>query len=98
NGISMCVCTSIPPGITYFPVASIVSTSDGPVPGAYSAAIISPSTSTFRSERHLHVRVHVDPARDHVLPGRVDRVHIGRTGARRVQRGDHLAVDEHVPI
>ena len=25
NGISMCVCASMPPGITYMPVASIVS-------------------------------------------------------------------------
>ena len=25
NGISMCVCPSIPPGITYMPVASMVS-------------------------------------------------------------------------
>ena len=48
NGISMCVCTSIPPGITYFPVASMVWSAVEPArePGAYSAAIVSPSTST----------------------------------------------------
>src|SRR5512133_2450347 len=48
NGNSMWVCTSIPPGTTYLPVASIVVaavTSAAP-PGAYSAAIVSPSTST----------------------------------------------------
>src|SRR5438105_3977641 len=45
NGMSMCVCTSIPPGSTYLPVASIVlsaaTSSDDPI-----VEIFSSSTST----------------------------------------------------
>ena len=45
NGISMCVCGSIAPGITYLPVASITRSAEPPsdVP---TAAIVSPSIST----------------------------------------------------
>src|SRR5580704_19321286 len=59
NGISMCVCTSIPPGSTYLPVASMTwsaasanGASAGGAPGspvrslASNAAIRSPATST----------------------------------------------------
>src|SRR5579862_3592865 len=59
NGISMCVCTSIPPGSTYWPVASMTRSaacaagaSAGGAPGspvrslASIAAIRSPATST----------------------------------------------------
>src|SRR6266702_4775914 len=52
KGISMWVCTSIPPGSTYFPAAlTTLPTSAGhpsatSVPGAASAVIRSPSTST----------------------------------------------------
>src|SRR5215469_15967931 len=50
NGISRCVCTSIPPGSTYFPVASMTSPARAATaslaPGASTAAICSPSTST----------------------------------------------------
>src|SRR5882724_1105937 len=46
NGISMCVCTSIPPGSTYFPVASMTSSASESVPGAATAEMISPSTRT----------------------------------------------------
>ena len=53
KGISMCVWPSMPPGMTYLPVASItVSASIGPSafePGTSSAAIVSPSTSTSYS-------------------------------------------------
>jgi hypothetical protein len=34
NGSCMWVCTSMPPGMTYFPVASIVFSTVGAVPGA----------------------------------------------------------------
>ncbi len=45
NGSSMCVCTSMPPGITYLPVALIVFAPPAfrPLP---IMAIFSPSTST----------------------------------------------------
>src|SRR5215217_9021382 len=48
NGSSMWVCTSMPPGMTYFPPASMVASALTPaaVPGAYSAAMVSPSTRT----------------------------------------------------
>ena len=50
NGSSMWVCTSMPPGITYLPVASIVASAVMPSasawPGASTAAIVSPSIST----------------------------------------------------
>jgi hypothetical protein len=53
NGISMWVCASMPPGITYFPVASITvstlaatSKPSSRDPGASTAAIVSPSTRT----------------------------------------------------
>src|SRR5712691_11465479 len=46
NGISMCVWTSIPPGSTYLPVASITESACAMEPGAATAAIVSPSTST----------------------------------------------------
>src|SRR5580693_5086886 len=62
NGISMCVCTSIPPGRTYLPVASMTRSaasaagaSAGGRPGspvrslASTAAIFSPATSTSAS-------------------------------------------------
>ena len=48
NGSSMCVWASMPPGMTYFPVASIVSSAVTPA-AARSApicAIVSPSTRT----------------------------------------------------
>src|SRR5688572_11895192 len=47
NGSCMWVCTSMPPGMTSLPVASIVSMPPArPLPGASSAVIFSPSTST----------------------------------------------------
>ena len=53
NGISMCVCASMPPGITYLPVASMTcrrspsrSAPSTVEPGASSAAIVSPWTRT----------------------------------------------------
>src|ERR1700677_5066736 len=59
NGISMCVCTSIPPGSTYLPVASMTrsaataagfSAAASPVTArASTAAIFSPATSTSAS-------------------------------------------------
>src|SRR5690349_8652867 len=54
NGISMCVCTSIPPGSTYLPVASMTSSAAGAVSPpvtslASTAAIFSPVTSTSAS-------------------------------------------------
>jgi len=52
------------------------------------------------TERQLHVRVHVDAAGHHILPLRVDHLvggHAHRVGlSARVERGDDLAVDEHV--
>src|ERR1700732_3687755 len=53
NGISMCVCTSIPPGSTYLPVApmirSAVMLTSRPGRRARTTAIFSPSTSTSAS-------------------------------------------------
>src|SRR3954447_19982573 len=46
NGISMWVCASMPPGITYFPAASMTVSAVSNTPGAVTAAIVSPSTST----------------------------------------------------
>ena len=53
NGISMWVCASMPPGITYFPVASITvstllsrSKPSRVDPGTSTAAMVSPSMST----------------------------------------------------
>ena len=47
NGSSMCVWTSMPPGMMYFAVASIVSsTAAMPFMPAPIAAIVSPSTRT----------------------------------------------------
>ena len=48
NGSSMWVCASMPPGMTYLPVASMICapSTAGAKPGAKSAAIVSPSTST----------------------------------------------------
>src|SRR5215217_185556 len=53
KGSSMCVCGSIPPGITYMPVASTTastfcsrSTPSSVEPGFSTAAMVSPSTST----------------------------------------------------
>ncbi len=53
NGSSMCVCASMPPGITSRPVASITrsteparSTPSSWDPGARTAAMLSPSTRT----------------------------------------------------
>src|SRR5438034_6619855 len=58
NGMSMCVCTSIPPGSTYLPVASIVlsaaMSSDDPI-----VEIFSSSTST--SPLYLSVAVTTVP-------------------------------------
>src|SRR5688572_25052573 len=55
NGSSMCVCTSIPPGTTYFPVASITFSNVGAAsvknPRAPTAAIVSPSIITSVSAR-----------------------------------------------
>jgi len=52
------------------------------------------------AEGQLHVRVHVDAAGHHILPLRVDHLvggHAHRVGlSARVERGDDLAVDEHV--
>src|SRR6266481_6484443 len=61
KGISMCVCTSIPPGSTYLPAALIAwSTSAGQasatsVPGAASAMIRSPPVSTSAATAPLAV-------------------------------------------
>src|SRR5215510_6152779 len=53
NGISMCVCASIPPGITYLPAASTTSSALACRPSAAgrasTAAIFSPSMSTSAS-------------------------------------------------
>src|ERR1700712_4836738 len=53
NGISMCVWASIPPGMTYFPVASMTlsteaarSAPSAAVPGTSTATMVSPSMST----------------------------------------------------
>ena len=56
NGISMCVCTSIPPGSTYLPVASMTWSAAAAAASAFpvmsrasTAAIFSPATSTSAS-------------------------------------------------
>ena len=48
NGSSMCVWTSMPPGMTYFPVASIVSSAVTPAAPRSTpiCAMVSPSTRT----------------------------------------------------
>ncbi len=58
KGISMWVCASMPPGMTYLPDASITvstlrvrSLPSSCEPGASTATICSPSTSTSASER-----------------------------------------------
>src|SRR4051794_32656083 len=58
NGSCMCVCASIPPGITYFPVASTTLSTDAATsvprscdPGDSTAAIVSPSMRTSASAR-----------------------------------------------
>ena len=50
------------------------------------------------AERQLHVGVDVDPARDHVLAGGVDRLVGGHAAGRqaRADLGDRLAVDQDV--
>ena len=52
------------------------------------------------AERQLHVRVHVDATRQHVLARGVDHLVATRLGAGEVTRctdgGDLLALDEHV--
>ncbi len=56
NGISMWVCPSMPPGMTYFPAASMTVSAERATsrpscdPGARTAAIVSPSTRTSCSE------------------------------------------------
>ena len=57
NGICMWVCASMPPGMTYFPVASTTWSTDAARsvpsscdPGARTATIVSPSTSTSAAE------------------------------------------------
>ena len=50
NGMSMCVCTSMPPGITYLPLASITR-SAGIVSDVPMVVIFSPS---IRRRRHTH--------------------------------------------
>jgi hypothetical protein len=47
------------------------------------------------AERHVHVRVHVDAAWEHVLAPGVDDL-VGRHGQRRPDGRDFLAIDEHV--
>src|SRR5215471_7530017 len=65
NGMSRWVCTSIPPGMTYLPVASIdrsASPANDPVcAGSSRAAMVSPSTST--SARDAPVAVTTVPPR-----------------------------------
>ena len=58
NGSSMCVCASIPPGITYLPVASMTVSTDAATsvprssePGCSTATIVSPSIRTSACER-----------------------------------------------
>src|SRR5215217_7907124 len=55
KGISMWVCTSTPPGTTYLPVASMVTSAATPrasaCPGARTAATVSPSISTSAALR-----------------------------------------------
>src|SRR5690606_7579688 len=46
NGISMCVCASMPPGSTYLPVASISSSATVIRPGAVTAQIVSSVINT----------------------------------------------------
>ena len=56
NGSSMCVWQSMPPGITYWPFASIVSSAvPGTVPGAASAAILPLSIQTSAANVSLAV-------------------------------------------
>ena len=58
NGNSMCVCASMPPGITYLPEASMTMSTDAERswpskvdPGASTATIFSPSMSTSAAPR-----------------------------------------------
>ena len=56
NGISMCVWASMPPGITYWPVASMtVSAVPSAVPGAVSATIL--PLSIHRSAANVSLAV-----------------------------------------
>src|SRR6266566_4269306 len=103
NGSSMCVCTSIPPGMTYFPVASIVVSAVTPSarPGAYSAAIVSPSTRTsmgaapvaFTTEPPLMSRLTA-------LLLRLDQVAVRVRAAVAVERPPvaHLGQQVHVEV
>ena len=56
NGISMWVCPSMPPGMTYFPAASMTVSAEAATspsacePGARTAAMVSPSTRTSCSD------------------------------------------------
>src|SRR5579875_2259997 len=84
NGISMWVCTSMPPGMTYFPVASRVASTVPARPaltaGASSAAIVSPSTST--SAGNVPVAVTTVPPRIRVFTGPSLRLDQGAVGVR----------------
>jgi hypothetical protein len=64
----------------------------GPGPG------VERVTRRGAAERKLHMRVRVDPARDHILAGGIDHlVRRQRLAERRVHyRDDLLALDQHV--
>ena len=51
NGMSRCVCTSMPPGMTYLPAASIVVSAAVPAGNVPTAAICSPSIEHVRAVR-----------------------------------------------
>ncbi len=73
-----------------------------PAPGRGDRAGLEVVGRDGAAERQLHVGVGVDPARDDVLAGGVDRTVGGdaeRRGlAGREDRGDRLAVDQHVAV
>jgi hypothetical protein len=98
NGSSMCVWTSMAPGITYLPVASIVSSSpmpasapSGPSGRRPMAEIVSPSTSTSATYDPsavtmvpLAIRVRIVPPRARVPDGQRPA---GRSTWRQSYRG-----------
>src|ERR1700759_3422108 len=84
NGISMWVCTSMPPGMTYRPAASrtrsAVPARDSVWAGSRRAAMVSPSTST--SAGKVPVAVTTVPPRMRVFTGPSLRLDQGTVGVR----------------
>lgn len=74
----------------------------GAAPGRGAGAGLEGVRRVGAAERHLHVRVRVDTARDDVLPGGVDGPVGGPAccgfGAVRGERRDAAALDEHVGV